>query len=67
MKKSLYKKPEAIKESEVLVILPNVLHNDWDFFMRGKTCTILDSGDHGVYSWDLNQFINIIEKSKSIL
>jgi hypothetical protein len=48
----------AIKESEVLLNLPQELHTDWDNFMRGKTCPILDNGDHGVYTWDLNQFLN---------
>jgi len=49
---------KTIKESEILVNLPQELHSDWDNFMRGKTCPILDNGDHGVYSWDLNQFVN---------
>jgi len=49
---------KTIKESEILVNLPQELHSDWDNFMRGKTCPILDNGDHGVYSWDLNQFLN---------
>jgi hypothetical protein len=48
----------AIKESEVLFNLPQNLHNDWDNFMRGKTCPLLDNGDHGIYTWDLNQFLN---------
>lgn len=47
-----------IKESEVLLNLPQELHSDWDNFMRGKTCPILANGDHGVYSWDLSQFLN---------
>lgn len=47
----------AIKESEILFNLPPETHNDWDNFMRGKTCPLLDNGDHGVYSWDLNQFL----------
>lgn len=47
----------AIKESEILFNLPSNLHNEWDNFMRGKTCPILENGDHGVYSWDLNQFL----------
>lgn len=51
-------KSKEIKESEVLFNLPQNLHNDWDNFMRGKTCPILDNGDHGVYSWDLSQFLN---------
>ena len=48
----------AIKESEILFALPSELHSEWDNFMRGKTCPILDNGDHGVYGWDLNQFLN---------
>jgi hypothetical protein len=48
----------AIKESDILINLPQQLHSDWDNFMRGKTCPILDNGDHGVYGWDLNQFLN---------
>jgi hypothetical protein len=49
---------KTIKESEILFNLPQELHSDWDNFMRGKTCPILDNGDHGVYSWDINQFLN---------
>jgi hypothetical protein len=49
---------KEIKESEILLNLPNELQNDWDNFMRGKTCPILNNGDHGIYSWDLNQFLN---------
>lgn len=52
------KNDQFIKESEVLVALPFELQNEWDNFMRGKTCPILDNGDHGVYSWDLTQFLN---------
>lgn len=48
----------TVKESEVLYNLPVELHNDWDNFMRGKTCPIMDDGEHGVYAWDLNQFLN---------
>lgn len=48
----------AIKESEILLALPPELHSEWDNFMRGKTCPLLDNGDHGVYGWDLNQFLN---------
>ena len=54
--KTLEKKD--IKESEVLSVLPFGLVESWDNFMRGKTCPILDDGDHGVYAWDLNQFLN---------
>ena len=48
----------TIKESEILYNLPSELHESWDNFMRGKTCPVLDNGDHGVYAWDLSQFLN---------
>lgn len=47
-----------IKECEILSVLPFELLESWDNFMRGKTCPILEDGDHGVYSWDLSQFLN---------
>jgi hypothetical protein len=47
----------AISESKILSNLPYERLNEWDNFMRGKTCPILDNGDHGVYSWDLKQFL----------
>lgn len=50
----------AIPESEILCNLPYELHNEWDNFMRGKTCPVLENGDHGVYSWDLKQFLSKI-------
>jgi len=46
-----------IKESEVISVLPFNVLEAWDNFMRGKTCPILEDGDYGVYSWDLNQFL----------
>jgi len=47
-----------IRESDILYVLPFELVELWDNFMRGKTCPILDNGDHGVYAWDLKQFLN---------
>jgi len=49
-----------IKESEILFHLPYNLIEEWDNFMRGKTCPIMEDGNHGVYSWDLNQFLQRI-------
>ena len=49
---------QAIKESEILINIPSNLLEEWDNFMRGKTCPVLDDGDHGVYTWDLGQFLN---------
>ena len=55
--KKASKNNNSLKESEILYNLPTELHETWDNFMRGKTCPILDDGDHGVYSWDLSQFL----------
>jgi hypothetical protein len=46
-----------IKESEILYNMPPSYHSKWDEYMRGKTCPILDNGEHGVYNWDLEQFL----------
>ena len=48
----------SIKESEVLVTIPQELHSHWDNYMRGKTCPIMDNKEHGVYSHDLLGFLN---------
>ena len=49
-----------IKESEIISTLPFEMIESWDNFMRGKTCPILENGDHGIYAWDLNQFLTRI-------
>ena len=56
--KLLTSESDAIAESKILSNLPYEKYNDWDNFMRGKTCPILANGDHGVYSWDLKQFLS---------
>jgi len=56
--KLLTLKINEVSESEILYNLPYEIHNEWDNFMRGKTCPILDNGDYGVYSCDLKQFLN---------
>lgn len=55
-----YFSTETISEAEILCLLPYELHEEWDNFMRGKTCPVLDNGDHGVYGWDLKQFLSKI-------
>ena len=57
----LLNRDSFIKESEVLCKLPVEEHTNWDNFMRGKTCPRLDNGDHGVYGWDLKQFLNKVK------
>lgn len=49
-----------VKESEIISTLPFEMIESWDNFMRGKTCPILENGDHGVYAWDLSQFLTRI-------
>ena len=51
-------KNETIKESQILSIIPSDTIPYWDIFMRGKTCPLLENGDHGVYGLDLKQFLN---------
>lgn len=58
--KQLTEEEDIIKESQILICLPYEMHNDWDNFMRGKTCPVLEGGDHGVYSWDLKKFLQSI-------
>ena len=58
--KQLYSQSAPVSEGEILCNLPYELHTDWDNFMRGKTCPILDNGDHGVYICDLKQFLGTI-------
>jgi hypothetical protein len=58
--KKLCASNEAISEAQILCNLPHELHEEWDNFMRGKTCPILDNGEYGAYSWDLKQFLSKI-------
>jgi hypothetical protein len=53
----------AISESLILSELPSELTEDWENHMRGKTCPILDNGDHGVYFFDLQQYLSKHEKT----
>ena len=59
--KKLIGKESYIKESEILYRIPASKHSIWDNHMRGKTCPLLDNGDHGVYSWDLEQFLGRVK------
>jgi hypothetical protein len=55
--KKLIDTESCIKESDILFRIPASKHSLWDNHMRGKTCPLFDNGDHGVYSWDLQQFL----------
>lgn len=58
--KELISKNEIIPEAKVLLELPWELHDEWDEFMRGKTCPIIEKGSLGIYPWDLQQFLKKI-------
>ena len=58
--KALSCKNEPITEAEILCNLPHELREEWDNFMRGKTCPLLNNRVRGIYSWDLKQFLNKI-------
>jgi hypothetical protein len=55
---TLCEKQQYLNERVILSSMPHQIHSDWDNFMRGKTCPLMENGDHGVYSWDLKQFLS---------
>lgn len=55
--RNLYKEPLMASNQQILRLIPEEYHLKFEEHMRGKTCPILDNGEHGVYSWDLEQFL----------
>jgi len=53
----LYKEYFAASNQQILRLIPEEYHLKFEELMRGKTCLILDNGEKGVYSWDLEQII----------
>jgi hypothetical protein len=47
---------EYVSEDLILSELPSELIEEWEKYMRGKTCPIIDTGI-GIYSCDLRQFL----------
>jgi hypothetical protein len=62
--KTLLETKTPLTEKEILSNLPTEKIPAWESFMRGKTVPRLPNGDHGVYSWDLSQFLNLLENKK---
>ena len=54
---NLYKESFMVSNQEILRLVPEEYHLKFEELMRGKTCPILDNGEKGVYSWDLEQII----------
>lgn len=53
----LYKESFMISDQQILRLIPEECHLKFEELMRGKTCPILDNGEKGVYSWDLEQIV----------
>ena len=54
----LCKKNSIVTNQQILSLLPGGYNLKFEELMRGKTCPLLDNGERGVYSWDLEQFLN---------
>ena len=55
--KFLLEQDDMVLEKDVEACIPDELYGDWENYMRGKTCPLNDEGERGVYSWDLQQFV----------
>jgi hypothetical protein len=53
----LYKESLMVSDKQILRLIPEEYHSKFEELMRGKTCLILDNGEKGVYSWDLEQIV----------
>lgn len=57
--KVLAQQNDMILERNVESSMPDELFDDWENYMRGKTCPLNDDGERGVYSWDLQEFLEM--------
>ena len=46
-----------VSNQQILRLIPEEHHSKFEELVRGKTCPILDNGEKGVYSWDLEQIV----------
>lgn len=56
------KTTSVISDEQISLDLPEKYKPEFEEFMRGKTCPILDNGQKGVYSWDFEQFLKSVLK-----
>lgn len=54
------KTTSVISEEQISLDLPEKYKPEFEEFMRGKTCPILDNGQKGVYSWDFEQYLKTV-------
>ena len=54
---NLYKESFMVSNQQILRLIPEEHHSKFEELVRGKTCPILDNGEKGVYSWDLEQIV----------
>ena len=50
----------VISDEQISLDLPEKYKPEFEEFMRGKTCPILDNGQRGVYSWDFEQYLKTV-------
>lgn len=58
------KTTDVIVDEQISLDLPEKYKPEFEKFMRGKTCPILDNGQKGVYSWDFEQYLKTIPRTK---
>jgi hypothetical protein len=56
----LCKTTSVISDEQISLDLPEKYKAEFEQFMRGKTCPMLDSGQSGVYSWDFEQYLKTV-------
>ena len=57
------KTTSIISDEQISLDLPEKYKPEFEEFMRGKTCPILDNGQRGVYSWDFEQYLKTVLKN----
>ena len=57
------KTTSVISEEQISLDLPEKYKPEFEEFMRGKTCPILDNGQRGVYSWDFERYLKTVLKN----
>lgn len=56
------KTTNIISDEQISLDLPEKYKSEFEEFMRGKTCAILENGQRGVYSRDFEQYLKTVLK-----
>jgi len=56
-----------IPEPEILKAMPEELHKEWEDFIRGQTCLLIQEyGEEkmvsGIYEWDFQRFVSKLKR-----